>query len=344
MRLFRSDPFRLLVILIVTVVAGAACVQPDEPEVGLSKIEAELVFGVVIEEDKPVTTPAKAVADAPEQPDFDFGEDEPFEIPDDYESPIKLVEDCPTAPRGASSEKPATNFVDGDPLVGLYRWKIDTVRTDPATGTKSSTEKFEKRIIRNFERLSDSATTFEMVQPNPADSGTFLVSTFEVYTDKLQVNPTAGVPAVDSPVKPGDPERGVVLKRVEIQNSSGQTVGQGFAPRSGLLMLPIPVRPNEQYQSVGVDPRGDTIVHDAVVKNIVRIDACGEVIDGWLVEAHQSISNAEGTEQIRYDYIVAPQYGGMVISERIRPSEGDAFDILYTQGQREPDPLPAGNQ
>jgi hypothetical protein len=53
--------------------------------------------------------------------------------------------------------------------------------------------------------------------------------------------------------------------------------------------------------------------------------------------------NAEPSAgQVAYSYMVATQYGAMLIQERIHPAETDEqlFDLNFTLAQLEPDALP----
>lgn len=333
---------RLLALLAVVTIVTTGCVQPGSPKVGISRIEAQLVFGVKPEPEKiptPVTSTEtlEPTANAPKV--ADFGTTKPpsssFTIPPS-DAP---VEECPAAPRGAPAERVASVNVTNDPDVGLYKWKT-TVSAKGPDGKPATREEFGARILRRFKRIDTGHFSYETVQPNGA--GKFLVSYYDVYTNKLRANTTSPVGIVDAPTSGGDPLRGLVLTRTETHNAAGLPDGPSFTPRDGVLLLPLPVTAGENYQSVAVDPKGASIVHRATVRRVQRIDACGAVVDGWLVEATQTITAATGgSSDFTYSYLVAPQYGAILLNEHIVPAD-KSFDLTFQLAQLKPSPLPSG--
>jgi hypothetical protein len=82
--------------------------------------------------------------------------------------------------------------------------------------------------------------------------------------------------------------------------------------------------------------------HQAKVVKRERVDACGDVVDGWAVEATQTFSRGGQTAPPRtYRYIVAPQLGGLIISEQIHTTTAQGTtDVTLSLGQLQPSPLP----
>jgi hypothetical protein len=121
-----------------------------------------------------------------------------------------------------------------------------------------------------------------------------------------------------------------------------------FAPTPGILLLPLPVASGDTWQSVGVDTKtGATAVLDGTVTRRQRIDACGDLVDGWLVDATQTLGSVQNADpqagQQAVSYLIAPQYGAMIVNERVHPADtaDQSFDLNYTLAQLKPDPLPA---
>jgi hypothetical protein len=317
--------------------AATACVGEKDPSVGMTRVEANLVFGVVDRE--PAAPPSQAIATAvaDELPAFAELSLDEFRLPGGAPLPsFTTPSECPTAPPTASVEVPTDVNITGEPLVGVARWKRDghVIEGDQQITVSG----FERRVVRNFRRVDDDTTAFETLQPA---GGRLVVSQFEVNTAAFSRNPTSGVGTVGTP-SVGEPERGVVLTQVEYLDRSGNSVASAFRPAVGVLMLPLPVSAGDTWESVAVDPRsGTTVVHEGTVLRRTRIDACGELADGWLVEATQATSGGpEGDppQQINYHYVVATQFGGMLVNERL-VSEG-VFDLNFTLGQLKPDPIP----
>jgi hypothetical protein len=331
-------------------VAATACVQPDAPEVAINKVEASLVFGVkptVEPAPPPVQEAAGVIATELALPELDELD---FTLPDNT-SPVfstlpKAKSDCEPAPNTASAEAIVEPFISGDVPVGLYRWQINARVTNPEGVVQQGGRQFEKRFVRKVNKVSDTVYTFEQVQPMP---GTDLVAvnTIRVNTAPVSQNVDPGYNQVVTVPSVGEPERGITLDRIDYVDRTGNVV-RTFTPPSGVLLLPLPVASGESYKSAAVDPKsGQTIVHEMTVSRRGRIDACGTLIDGWLVEGTQSTTEGgvEGIpESYSYSYIVATQYGGMIINERIAATDADGtlYELEYTLGQLKPDPLPAG--
>jgi hypothetical protein len=69
-----------------------------------------------------------------------------------------------------------------------------------------------------------------------------------------------------------------------------------------------------------------------------RVDACGDLVDGWRAESTQTRSDAAGS--VAYNYLLATQYGGALILEEIHTTtaDGSAFDVTFSLAQLHPDP------
>lgn len=341
-----NTPFRPALALVVLALFTTGCVSQGDPKVAVTKVEADLVFGV--KEPEPPAPPANTSVDD-ELPDSafepadlsdfgDFGGSGGLNIPLPEPEPLS---DCPTAPPTAVAEQAADVNVTGFAPEGLYRWQRDGTQKPAGSGPEvqgTKIDTFERRIFRNLKKESPTVHTYETVQPDISGKN-IVITTFRVRTDALNRDSTgAGLPVAGPRV--GEPDRGVAITRIETQDAQGNTTSE-FNPSTPVLILPLPVSTNEEYQSVGVDPvSGQTLVHRAHVLARERVDACGEVVDGWAVEAEQTSSNPNAPV-VTYRYLVAPQFGGVIISEKLNYSAGGLDnEFLFRLGQTDPDPLP----
>jgi hypothetical protein len=279
---------------------------------------------------------------------------------------------CPPAALTAFPAKEAGQTVEGVPTEGQYRWKRAGTQTVAALpGVKLPVTGFEQRLVRNVTKVSDTEYTFETVQPELSGNVT-TISTFKVkigavsksVTPPVQppdlTHPTAPVPLpvqvpgtqpglpklpVPGSVSAGDPERGISLMKLQRVDAAGNSSELSFSP--GVLYLPLEVVPGEEFNSVGIDPRsGSVLQNQAKVVKRERVDACGEVVDGWAVESTQTFSGTGQTAPPRtYRYIIAPQLGGIIISEEIHTASAQGnTDVTLSLGQLKPAPLPAQPQ
>lgn len=346
MSLYRSNTARLLIALLAVSTTG--CVSAGRGTVKISPVEANLVFGAKKLDE---ATPLASDQNPDIVPDIAAELTLPPPLPGLDLQPRAKVTDCPEAALTAGSEKAADVTITGEPLVGIARWKHSG--TLQLNGKAVPFSGFERRVVRNYVQVSPTVFTFETLQPIVTNRGTlFLDSSFRVRTDGLSKAVTSPGQGVPSPPAIHEPDGGVVLTSIKTIDSSGGTIGTAFTPVTGILLLPLPVIPDDSWRSVAVDPKsGQTVTHNATVDRRQRIDACGDLVDGWHVTATQVVaSGRDANPQVAYngyDYVVATQYGGMIIDERLTQPDPagqtpSPFDLDFSLGQLHPDPIPAG--
>jgi hypothetical protein len=198
---------------------------------------------------------------------------------------------------------------------------------------------FESRQVRNIVRISPTEFTYETVQTDTTfGASTVIVTTWQVRTDPLRQD----IDAVVTRGRVGEPERGLALKQVRRFTHDGKLIGS-FSPVPAVLYLPLPVVESDTWTSVGTDPTtGQSLQHQGAMAGRARVDACGDVVDGWKIRSTETFSG-EQTSTRDYEYIVATQLGGVLISEKINSTTPQGtLDAVFSLGQLEPDPLPRG--
>lgn len=216
-----------------------------------------------------------------------------------------------------------------------YQW-ID-VKPDP----------FEPGYL---DELTFQAHTYSNLD-NPPSSST--VGDFTQIQYGGNYDPYGGIDLIDlKRYKPGS-----TSPAEEFQpNSTGAITiqGQQFSGPPGLLIftLPVPeassgppvVGPTVDGLAPGTVPAGGEFqwqesasdathqwteaINATMVNQRVAVDACGSIVDGWPVKATLTITkNDPATGQpytspltLTWNYVVAPQYGGLIVQENI---EGD---------------------
>lgn len=327
---------RLSALVLAIAVGTAGCVEPDPPSVAIAKKKASLVFGVTVNEPvQPITEQLPTLDELQELDASDLEAD--FEELD-LAPPVavKPKEECPKAEITAVADAIATNNVSGPAPMGRYRWvrggfvQNGNVQL-PFTG-------FETRSISEYTKVSDTIHQFKFTYRVP--SGPLaVVDTYRVRTNGTVIGTTdiGNAPMPVTGPRIGENDRGLMLVQRRTIDNKGAVVAE-FTPSTPLLMLPLPVSPGEEWTSVAVDNKsGQTIIHRGKTIGTKRIDACGEVVDGWGVESSQTYTSSAGAAEVLYDYTVAPQYGAMFLSERFRQTVGAVnVDISYTLGQVRP--------
>ena len=244
---------------------------------------------------------------------------------------------CPDATPGSAAAEPAAITVpDGArPAAGIYRWKkAGSLTYAIAPDLKLPVGGFEQRRVRNVKEVSTGVFSFETVQPALDGKSTVVTG--------WQVKPNATAQRSSNlsvTVTVGDPERGLTLKSVDTIDKDGKSVG--FHPVTGLLVMPLPVVPGEQFSSVAIDPATqETMAYQATVGARDRIDACGQFVEGWQVTG--KLSESSSSTPLDYSLWVAPQYGALPILERRDGSDAAvSYSLTYTLAQLHPDPDPA---
>jgi hypothetical protein len=291
---------------------------------------------------------------------------------------LRAADPCPAAKLNAFPAIEATRSVANQPVPGVYKWKQTGTVVRDVGGQKYTVaiNRFEQRAITNVSPISSVPNPTALDPTDPAnDTKTFTFdviqkleggskrTTYQVRTSSLGVRQQPGLevprPAVpdlpsqvpvtspttsappDLPdaVVVGDPERGVTIKKIEDLDNDGKVL-RTVAFSTGVQVLPLAVLPDETFRSVGVDTTNQvTLVHDGIVKNRNRVDACGEIIDGWEVAINATLVDGENTQQSTETFYIATQYGAMPIFESF--NYGENGNLANNIGQLNPDPLPS---
>lgn len=364
---------RLLGLVALVAITAGACVQPDPPSVGIKALAADIVFGAdPIEEaevqpttfEPPEVTTESGAADV-----VDALPPQVFEPPAPKSFPRPPFE-VPKPPKPVCAEARVDEFPDVTaplnipvgtvPKEGIYRWKKSGSQTTP-DGATVPIEGFEERAIRNVVVATPdpvtTATTPSLPGAAPAvtnpDRRKFTFEMVQPFRDGLAVTRYAvdtaarsaeqNSPAGDLRVSTGEPERGVVIDSVTYTDLSGTALPGGrFAPVTGLLLTPLPIRTGEMFQSVAVDPTTQqTWRYDAQLVERDRVDACGEILEGWRTDGTLTVTGVDGGER-SFSTIVSPQFGGLPIMEKSKgqDDDGNQFEVTYTIGQLQPSPFP----
>ena len=350
---------RVLALALVAAAVTAGCVRQGGPDVKVNALDAELVFGV--KETKENAPVPPEVLPPPPVADFIPFQGNPFEFPI-FDDP--KPNPCPEELVKATPRRDADVLFSGDLQNGAYTFRGAFI-THFNNGAKLSQLPEETRVVRNYKRQpapppeEGDIVTYDYIQPFGAH---FLKSRFQVKTldtSKSVKAPTE--PTTESPRVRTDREGGVVLMGTEVIDAAGNRVpgSEPFEPTTGVMLLPLPVA-SESFYGSGNDPRtGRTFVNQGEVKARDRVIACGEPVEGWFVSAFIAISDRDNPStieivpgqqpkgdpdnQYRWDYIIAPQYGGLIIAESItrefggpRPNE----TVIRRLKSIDPQPVP----
>lgn len=344
-----------------------ACGGGGRQGVAMDQFPSDIVFGVPTP-----TAVTQAQAPTPLTPDnalsLSLSEPSGPGLPAATSPPLLSeppASDCPAAGLTSFPAAPAGTNVAQLPLPGAYRWKQAGAIT--VNGRSEGLSGFQVRLLRRVNQVSDQTNpqdgqpnlvfTFQTVEPFDA-TGNSIVLTWQVMTDapsRTQGFPLS--PLYPTPV-PGsasvnDPEGGLVLKAIDYVDTHGNTVS-GFAPFKpavGVLYVPLPLQPGQQWTSTATDPTSQTQVQlsGTVGGGRERIDACGDVVDSWPVQATltTTLATASGaqTQKQTDSFDFAPQLGGLVIAEAIGgDSAWGPISAAFSLGQLHPGPIPAGQQ
>lgn len=252
--------------------------------------------------------------------------------------PFEIATPVPVnCPRAGDFDFPAQESgVDPDPKVrpsaGTYRYKLDgEIVTENG---KFVVNEFETRQITDVEDDSAAPDAFhftvkQSVLFDERRGEGALETTYRVVptsnTNRVP-NPPAPAPAVS------DAGRGVYLVSIIYRD---EDVEQRFEPSNPLLLLAFPVEDGALIDSSGTDPQtGAQVRIQGQVKGKKQVDACGDRVDSWFVDAVETLRYNDPatfqTETIEadYNYGVAPQFGGMLVYERvIAPKDGPIVTI-----------------
>lgn len=364
-------PKKAAIALVAFSTFGAtACVHQNAPGVGIVKFDSSAVFGI---------TPA----DKPPVPDFSLppqGVD--FVNPGNGFVPHDLNKvdagPCPPAKLTAFPKTSATVRVMGEPPEGLYKWKRDLVQSKDLTvkPPKLTSLDFalEGRAVRRVAKQGDHQFTFEMVAPDAFVPGHTIVTGFQVNTNpKLVVernvaSRTIGVvnvPGTDVRVADPTDAPGIFITAIDVQDDKGTRV-TSFHPVQPMLIAPLEggiLRSGETFRSVGIDElSGAAISNDGIVGRTSRVDACGEIVEGYAISLKQTLSTdlqqqmntigpdaaavqfATRQETREASYTFATQYGALPIGEGLALGdfENDPVAALgkWELGALAPSPLP----
>lgn len=345
---------RAFIWLPVAATLAAACGGGGDATVGVKNLDADIAFGI----DPPESgkTEAADVIAPPPDVDFDPG-DEVALVPTrsrrNVVPKVTAASDCPVARANSSAKLASGQEVKEPPTEGSYRWKKGGVFRRQATGSQPvPINGFEQRVVYDVTEGGRGVNpanglqnmTFSYKTIAPYDSDSTVVNWYTVKTNvegQEEINVQTGERA-----RSGPPDRGLVLTRVQIMDTRGEIESdKTYDP--GLLLLPLPVSPGERFVSTAVEPPalgnpGGQLTFDAQVLPRRRIDACGDLVEGWEVSGRLT-EGSDSEAFIERRLFVATQYGATIIYERNAYDSAEGRQAPEFQlAQLSPGPVPEG--
>lgn len=241
---------------------------------------------------------------------------------------------CPVAPVGAAPSDSVPQTISSSPRTGVYKYRYSVAL--PKTGLVF--EGFEKRAIGNLRGSG------EVNQNDPEAARfdfTFTVSQELAGTDvQILQSTTFGVDQSSQSVNPTGPSvfkgqnpKGIFLLRTErSENIKGQLKVSKFEANPAIKYITLPgiIGAEGAFSTTSVDPTTQAVItHEGETIQRQPVDACGEMIDSWFVDAKQTFTAPDGTTYVtNMQYGIATQLGGMIVLEHFEVPSGDPDRVL----------------
>lgn len=331
--MYRSPKTQVIAAVMLLGLIASACSEPSQSGVSVRSLATDLVYGIPEPE-----KPAPPANFDPVPPDpigtvFEGGED----TDDDIQIPQQPPPDpCPPTPPNVFPPA-APSEVEGRPAEGRYRWPMEGYQEVETIG-RVRMPPFAFRSVFDVQDTSDGYS-FVVEERELTFGSKFIVrTTYEVITETGLADETD--------------DRGIYLTKIERFHPDDSSSNREFNPSPAILLLPLPAALGNEINSVGADPVSFEVMRlEGGVTERRRVDACGEPMDTFYIEAQQTRVAADGSSSTRkFDYGIATNLGGMIIVEHIESPcveneqgecQEDAVRFLLDThiGQLEPDPL-----
>lgn len=281
---------RVICCFALGAVALTACVRQQPPGMSVRRLPAELVFGVPELEEAAAPAGLTSPDEEPEPFVPDLRRPPPF-------NPTTMVPCRQAGPNDVPAEE-ANVVVAGRPKEGVFSWKQKGQDQPPNYPFRFPLPDFVERQVKDVRPEAGSSNfSFKTVEREQRiTSRTLVTSTFRVDLTNASAN-----------------LRGIFLTQI-INDRRDGSAPRVFNPTPPITFLPMPVNTGNEgaFQTIAVDTATlETMSHSGVVRDRLRVDACGTLIDSWLVDGEQTF----GGIRRDYNYAIATQFGGVIIFE-----------------------------
>ena len=295
------------ILFLLVLLSG--CVERPRSGVSVKGLSADLVFGI-----PPVEEPATP-ANINTEPENPLPVLSSSERPRFGPGPTPDLDRCPQAGATDFPKEEASTSVNKLPKDGRYLWVISGEQ-ETSVGTVALPQFVNRQIVNSGVNEATGTRMFTTRERELVfGSERILEQTFEVVQDD-----------------------GIYLASHRFKDAEDRTVAV-FNPSPDILFLPLPALSGAELNTTGIDPTTqESLTHSGFIRGRQRVDACGEVIDSWQVEARQEFISLQGEDYTRkYHYSIATQLGGFIVSENIEaPEEEPTFKMNARVGQVEP--------
>ena len=344
-RLLRS---RALPLLLVLAIAGCG---PTTFSAGMQRILSNILFGQ--------PAPKKTPAPLPPPP--------PAALPPIPIAPPPVVarqNPCPSAPVGSPALRPIDVNVSAPAQNGTYKW-LAYSQIRGTAGNSGVRSEFEQHYIEQAKQEADFPANPLQGQPDHHFTFTEVLPDMEVpgYTDIVSYAVQTYSPVNYNAIAfqdNFDPNGGVDITEIQRLDAAGNQVedfnpvkngnGEGVlifalplpAGNGGNSGLPTPDAPDPDHFSweyATSDPVSQWTIQIAAseLNKQERVDACGQIVDAWPVEAKLFITKKDPATGLPYPnqleqdwkYWVAPQYGGMIVKQSLSGDIGNGGTIDF---------------
>lgn len=278
---------RVLIATIPLALAAMACA----PEVPLELSMRESSVDIAGVKGRKVIVPAAPLVTRPGAlPQVPFA---PRDLPTD----VPAIELCPKAEQFAVPELAADPTITAPPVAAKYSYRV---KGDFSTGGAISIDGSAPPIgVREVIRGS-AADGYDFVVAEAGGTGK--------RSTAFRIVPPSGSPLA----QPG----GLYVVAMDWEDV---LLGKAmFRPTQPMLLLPLPVVRDQQFTAVGVDPQHQiSIKWQGSVSGTERIDACGSLVEAWVLDLSQMIVTSGGEFNTTSVLKIATQYGGLSVADTV---------------------------
>jgi len=342
-----SKRLGLIGVVVALGLLTSACVQQPPQGLAVTQVAADFSFGV-----RPAPAPAAAPAGfivapatqtavAQNVPSFPTQPAITLTLPNlppllPLTQPLAA---CPTPLEGVFPALAAATDVPGSvfPKAGSFGWRYngsekETVATFtfnvPLVGTGTH------KITDVTTKTTAGAYGYTVNETDPV-SQDVVSTTYGVEPSGTTTEGATGLSAQNSLPTIVAPGAGLAITGITSYDPKTKATST-FKPITALNLLPLPATPGEQFTSVAIDPTNFAeLEYDGTVGAPVRINACGQLMEGYTVTGKETFTEIEAAgiaaTTATYTLVVAPQYGAIPIQETTVESLGtESYSLTST--------------